>query len=214
MFKFAHTLFDMELNTKQIEILKIAQDLFGSYGYEATSVREIAQAAGINVAMINYYFGSKDNLMEIIVKRAASSYMMDASIFDKEQDPILRLELMIEHYVQTKINNSHVYQIIASEANLKKRIINSDAFKELRSHNINLIKEVISYGCEKGVFKYYDPILIHATMIGTFMNFKINKVVFNELYPAATEKMYEEFINDKLINHLKFTLKAILTYEK
>ena len=53
----------MELSEKQIEILGAAERVFGRRGIDAASVREIAKEANINIAMISYYFGSKDKLV-------------------------------------------------------------------------------------------------------------------------------------------------------
>jgi AcrR family transcriptional regulator len=54
----------MKLSEKQIEILGAAERVFGRRGIDAASVREIAKEANINIAMISYYFGSKDKLVE------------------------------------------------------------------------------------------------------------------------------------------------------
>ena len=48
----------MELNDKQIQILETAEKLFSENGFDGTSVRQIAKAAEVNIAMISYYFGS------------------------------------------------------------------------------------------------------------------------------------------------------------
>lgn len=108
------------MNQKQLEILEIAESLFAKNGFEGTSVRDIAQAAGINVAMINYYFESKTNLLELIVKRAAESYKMRPEEYNEEVDSFKRLDKMIEHYVNSKINNKDVYQLLFTEATIKK----------------------------------------------------------------------------------------------
>ena len=48
---------------KQIHILDIAEELIAQKGFEGTSVRDISAKANINVAMISYYFGSKEKMM-------------------------------------------------------------------------------------------------------------------------------------------------------
>ena len=66
-FNFA--LFDtiiMEFNEKQIEIIETAEQLCAHKGVDGTSVRDIADEAGVNVAMISYYFGSKEKLLEAL----------------------------------------------------------------------------------------------------------------------------------------------------
>lgn len=48
----------------RIRLLQAATRLFGNQGYSRTSTREIAQAAGANVAAISYYFGDKAGLYQ------------------------------------------------------------------------------------------------------------------------------------------------------
>ena len=60
MFKFAYSILDMELNDKKLAILAAAENVFSRRGIDADSVREISKEANINIAMISYYFGSKE----------------------------------------------------------------------------------------------------------------------------------------------------------
>lgn len=55
-------------------ILETAITLFARKGYAATGVREIARVAGVNQAMVNYYYGSKIKLLETIFGLAIDSY--------------------------------------------------------------------------------------------------------------------------------------------
>ncbi len=48
--------------TARERILTIAEDLLLEDGYDNVSIRELTDAAGVNVALVNYYFGSKRNL--------------------------------------------------------------------------------------------------------------------------------------------------------
>ena len=50
-------------NAKQIHILNVVEEFIAQNGFEDTSVREISKKANINVAMISYYFGSKEKMM-------------------------------------------------------------------------------------------------------------------------------------------------------
>ena len=57
---------------KREYILTVALELFGQKGFEGTSVRDIACKANVNVAMISYYFGSKEKMFQSIVEHKAS----------------------------------------------------------------------------------------------------------------------------------------------
>lgn len=54
---------DMHAGTRDA-LIRAGLDLFGRHGFEASSIREIAQAAGVNSAGIAYHFGGKDGLRQ------------------------------------------------------------------------------------------------------------------------------------------------------
>ena len=58
----------MEVLTTEQKIINAANKIFSLKGFAATKTREIAEEAGINLALLNYYFGSKENLFKIVVK--------------------------------------------------------------------------------------------------------------------------------------------------
>jgi AcrR family transcriptional regulator len=56
------------LDTKS-RILDAAEELFMEHGFEATSLRLITTAANVNLAAVNYHFGSKDELFQAVLTR-------------------------------------------------------------------------------------------------------------------------------------------------
>lgn len=58
---------DQNSETKD-KIIQAARSLFAQQGFEGTSVREIAKAAEVNVASLNYHFSSKENLFSEILR--------------------------------------------------------------------------------------------------------------------------------------------------
>ena len=63
-----------EVNGKSVQdrLIEAAEDLLCRRGFNETSVRDIASAAGCNVASVNYYFGGKESLyLEIWRRRLA-----------------------------------------------------------------------------------------------------------------------------------------------
>jgi AcrR family transcriptional regulator len=58
-------------DTKQ-RILNAAEHLFATDGYHATSLRGITSAATVNLAAVNYHFGSKEALLEAVIVRRLS----------------------------------------------------------------------------------------------------------------------------------------------
>ncbi len=58
----------MTTDTKT-RILDAAEELFADHGFPATSMRDITQEAGVNLAAINYHFGSKEALLVSVLER-------------------------------------------------------------------------------------------------------------------------------------------------
>lgn len=58
-----------KLETKT-QILRIASELFARFGFNGTSIREIAAAANVNVASVNYHFKTKHNLYWAVVQES------------------------------------------------------------------------------------------------------------------------------------------------
>jgi len=58
----------MESVTTEEKIIRAADKLFTQKGYAATRTRDIAEEAGTNLALLNYYFGSKENLFKKVAQ--------------------------------------------------------------------------------------------------------------------------------------------------
>lgn len=56
-----------ELKKKEL-ILKVTLDLIKNEGFEGITIRKIASKANVNVALINYHFGSKNKLVNEIIQ--------------------------------------------------------------------------------------------------------------------------------------------------
>ena len=57
------------LNETQTRILDAAEELFMQHGFEGASMRMLTAKAGVNLAAVNYHFGSKDALIEAVFRR-------------------------------------------------------------------------------------------------------------------------------------------------
>ncbi len=58
-------------DTTRLSILNAAERCFGENGFDGVSLRTITEVAGVDLALVNYHFGSKENLLhEVIARRA------------------------------------------------------------------------------------------------------------------------------------------------
>lgn len=90
----------MARNTKQ-RILDSADALFAEQGYTQTSLRQVTSRAGVNVAAVNYHFGNKRNLIQMLFKQYLDVLMpaVTKALDSLEQAPDVGLEEMLSALV-------------------------------------------------------------------------------------------------------------------
>lgn len=207
--------FNTDFNEKQIEILLVAETLFAQNGFEKTSVRAIAKDAQINVAMVSYYFGSKEKLLEaLIIYRTKDLHFEIASISKDNLEPIEKIKKIIDLYINRINCNKGIYRILHFELTNEKNDSRLDALNEIRKTNLESLTNIIEEGQEKGVFRKEIIIpLIPATILGTYFHFHMNKFYFQELFDLQSEEDFENYIKTALSKHIQQTIIALLTYE-
>jgi len=114
-----------DINTEQI-IKKAAEDEFLSKGYAGAKTTEIAKRAGVNHAMLHYYFRTKENLFNIVfqekIQVLANSF---ADTFDSDLPFFDRIRLGIEAHFDIMAQNPRLPFFIYSE------IISNEERKEM-----------------------------------------------------------------------------------
>jgi AcrR family transcriptional regulator len=90
-------------NDPRSSLFQSAVDLFSEKGYEATSVREIVDRAGVTKPVLYYYFGSKEGLLHHILEHASGIHQ-----------EALRRALAYEGTVLERL--THLYELVTTEA--------------------------------------------------------------------------------------------------
>jgi AcrR family transcriptional regulator len=198
----------MDFNEKQIEILNVAEKLFAKEGFDGTSVREISKHANINIAMVSYYFGSKEKLLEsLVLFRIRDMKLEMQSVLKNLTSPIEKIEKLVELYINRINLNRRVYQILSLEISNDKRDINLGRFTEVKKENLKIIENVILEGQQQGVFrKDVITALIPTTVIGTLLHFHSNKIYYKEILSLTSDEQFENYITTTLTQYLKQTI--------
>ena len=89
-------------------ILDAAEELFMQHGFEAASMRMLTAKAGVNLAAVNYHFGSKDALIEAVFRRRLDSMNAErlAELDALEADALgkpLAPEAIIRAFIRTSL---------------------------------------------------------------------------------------------------------------
>ncbi len=208
----------MEYNDKQLAIINTAEKLFSTTGFDGTSVRDIANAAGINVAMISYYFGSKEKLMEAVFEQ--KTYKMRLKIENMRLDTGMtnreKVNMLIDDYVEKFLSQPQFHKIMLLEQLSDKPGGVAGMIIELKKRNLTCIKQLIQDGQKSGEFKKnIDIALMMATMVGTVSQMIISTRFYREVnnMEHLSEEEFTAYIRKKLTIHLKNLFKSILTNE-
>jgi len=150
-------------------ILLAAKELFEEKGFDRTTVREVAAKAGANVALINYHFGSKENLLTDIVEEMTSETRLKLTdIQNSALGPAEKLRQVIELYVDRLHSNSSYYQMIQRE--MSTRLLRPELHDSLYvnlKRNKDEIKKLLDEGQQKKIFKKdIDQDLVISTLFG------------------------------------------------
>ena len=106
----------LDFNDKQIRILQVAEKLFAEKGFDGTSIRNISKEAKINIAMVSYYFGSKEKMLEsLIIFRTTDLKMQLENLLKEAIAPLEKINKLIELYIARINKNKGIYQILHFE---------------------------------------------------------------------------------------------------
>lgn len=213
--EFKNAIVKTDFNEKQIQILLIAENLFAEKGFDGTSIRDIAKEAKINIAMVSYYFGSKEQLLEsIIVYRASGIKLQLDNLALEDLDPLQKINKLVALYIDKVNSNRCVYKIMHFEFSASQRVINLEAFTDLKRGNLKVLETIIEDGQNKGFFRKDIAIpLLTTTILGTYFHFHLNRPFYQELFRLDTEEKYNTYIKTTLTMHIQQTIKAFLTHE-
>ena len=101
-------------------LLTSARKLFADRGFEGASVKELARAAGHNVAMISYYFGGKEGLYRECVRplTGASVKHLERKLIcpSCQQDFITRFTLFVEEFLLSHLEQEEICNILRQDS--------------------------------------------------------------------------------------------------
>jgi AcrR family transcriptional regulator len=199
---------EQELSDKQKLIMETAERLFATNGYDATSIRDIAAAGSFNSAMISYYFGSKEQLMEgILVYRTTKLETVATDLLTTLTDPLEKLLAINHFYVQKVLQHKYFYLLIFQIQSLPdKHVLIRNFYNTLRYKNFELLNTIIKDGQNRGLFKTeINTSFLLFVISGTMNNFLVNQ----DYYKDVNHK--QGLSNEEFDLHIKEALGDLLT---
>ena len=209
---------DKDKIDKKEHILDVAEKVFSELGFDGASTRTISGEAGVNMAMLNYYFGSKEGLFLAVFNRKISSFknLLQNIGSDDTTSSWDKMEKYIDLYVERVVTNNCFQKMLYQELAMQRRGDLADQIAGILMTNVWELKKIINDGVDKGEFnKDVDAELVISTIYGT-KNFIINAPQLTSAmlgYDTQEDKVLEEKLKPRIEAYMKKLLKSYLVKE-
>jgi AcrR family transcriptional regulator len=184
-------------------LLKQAQELFSRQGFDGTSVKAIADAAGVNISLISYHFGGKEGLYRACLEDfgrsrldAARRMLRPASTPEEFR---IRLDLFMDEMLGAYVDNSCACKIIQREASLNLPIA-QDVFRDTFLQAMFTFVEFITESQRRGAVRAdLDPqlvtMLIYGGLVHIMQSDDLSKQFLNQTItdPERRRRVRETF---------------------
>jgi AcrR family transcriptional regulator len=137
-------------------MLQVARTRFARDGYATTTVRDIADAAGVNVALINRYFTSKEGLFEACLATAVNDIRRDADLLSRDD-----VAAAITRRIAGS-NEAHMHEALM----LLLRSSGDERVDDIRRAVLRAVSERLAAATSgQQEFNDHDPLLLRAQIV-------------------------------------------------
>jgi len=122
------------------ERIKVAaRKVFHQKGYAGTRTRDIAEEAGINHAMLNYYFRSKEKLFEMVMMETMAQFFKGVNLMLNDENTSLdeKIDLIVSNYVDLLLKEPELPTFILNEVRPNPQaFVEQNPIKEALTHSV------------------------------------------------------------------------------
>ncbi|MFM9282092.1 TetR family transcriptional regulator [Paenibacillus jiagnxiensis] len=135
----------------KMRILLAAKKLFAQHGYDGTSVRQICEEAGANIALISYHFGGKDGVYKAVFEHFFPVKELKSVNF-ADLDPIEGIRLLVSRIIRLTYRDRELSFMIQQEMLLRspRRQMVMNVLVEVWGQ----VRSLLLRGKEEGVFSF------------------------------------------------------------
>jgi AcrR family transcriptional regulator len=206
---------DKDKIDKKDHILDVAERVFSENGFDGASTRMISGEAGVNMAMLNYYFGSKEGLLLAVISRKVSGFK-DLLVNISGDNSMSQWEKVVKYidlYSEKIVSNNCFQKLLYQEIGMNRRSELSDNIRNILMKNIAEFRKILQDGIDNGEFKPdTDTDMVTATLYGT-KNYVVNMPLMTSTllgYDIQDDKILEEKFKPRMKSYMKNLLKCYL----
>ena len=145
-------------NTEQ-KILEAAKAVFLERGLDGARMQDIADKAGINKALLHYYFRSKDKLFDVIFLEAAARFLPQlGELFGSDLPLFEKIEKFVRTYIDLLQENPHLPLFVLNEM---QKVDGKDFFAKLwqgKKPAVHILAKQIDEAVKEGLIRPIKPV--------------------------------------------------------
>ena len=127
-----------DISTEE-RIKAAARKVFHQKGFAGTRTRDIAEEAGINHAMLNYYFRSKEKLFEMVMMETMAQFFKGVNLMLNDENTSLdeKIDLIVSNYVDLLLKEPELPTFILNEVRPNPQaFVEQNPIKEALTHSV------------------------------------------------------------------------------
>lgn len=195
--------------TTEEKIIEAARKVFVKKGMAGARMQEIADEAGINKAMLHYYFRNKEILFETIFMQAAGKLFSKITVVFESNLPLFdKIRKFVEMYMDIMTENPYLPMFVLNEINQNPERFYKKMTKELNFPKPVLLLEQVQAEIKKGIIKPINPLQLLMNIIsGTIFPF-MAKPLF-QMHIGLDEWQFQQFMAQRRKEYADFIINAI-----
>jgi AcrR family transcriptional regulator len=183
----------MDKDLRQNEIFHAALKLFARFGYQKTTVDDVASAVGMSKGNVYFYVSSKRALYEKTVSMALLQWRdtVGAAVA-QTGDVVEKFSIMAKLSFEYLVGHEDLRAVLMKDPGIFSLTPREDRFYEINLGAMQLIKDIIEQGIAEGRFLSVDVDHTAELFFSIYIMFLIKRYVKSEGISAA--RMYEEAV--------------------
>ncbi|MFZ2633391.1 MAG: TetR/AcrR family transcriptional regulator [Desulfosalsimonadaceae bacterium] len=181
----------MDKDKKKNEIFQAALKLFARFGYQKTTVDDVAALAGMSKGNVYFYVSSKRDLYEKTVSSALQQWRDTVGeAVAKVDDVVEKFSIMASLSFEYLVEQEDLRNILMMDPTIFSLTPREDRFYEINLGAMQLIRNILEQGIHEGRFLKVDVDHTAELFFSIYIMFLIKRYVKSEGVSAA--RMYEE----------------------
>ena len=189
-----------EINTEQ-KILDAAKEVFQHKGLTGARMQEIADKAGINKALLHYYYRTKDKLFEKVFETAFSLFIPRVKEMMASDNPIFeKLEFFVENYIDLLQKHPYIPSFIISELNRNPKMLVKIFEKNVQLMQDGLVQKLdnqIKKEAEAGILRPISARNLMTNVVSLCIFPIVARPILQGILFGNDTKEYDEFLKQR-----------------